>query len=1119
MNIATWSIYKPVPTLAFFLVMCIAGLFGFSKLPVTEMPNVDVPIISINIAQPGAAPAELSSQIIKPVEDAVANVTGVDHIIATATDSMASIVINFTMETPTDQALTDVKDAVSGIRTDLPETISEPIIQRVELAGKPIQTYTVTDPTLSIEDLSTFADDVVARTLLGLKGVGGIIRIGGADRVINVELDPDRLLSLGITASTISRQLRATNVNMGGGRGETAGMEFSIRALGSAETVAQLASTPLSLAGGGTVRLDQLGRVFDGPSEARNFATLNGQPVVALAVYRATGVSDLDTAKAVKAKLDALRESYPDAQVTLIDDATTYTEGTFNSAMETLYEGSILAVIVVFLFLRDWRATLIAATALPLSIIPAFFAMYILGFSLNVVSLLAITLVTGILVDDAIVEIENVERHSRMGKSSFQAAGDAASEIGLTVIAITFSIVAVFAPVSFMGGIPGQFFKQFGLTVAVAALFSLLVARLVTPMLAAYFLKDAHQVAEKKDGLIMRLYMRTLRWTLRHKIITLFMAFGLFAASLYSATLLPGEFTPKKDIGRTMLTLELPPGTTLDETRSITSRMGARIREIPEVQSVFVEGGAGDIRKANLTVNYGPKTERDRYFLAIEHDIMAAVADIPDARINLVNDRGQRDISLSVQGDDREAVTRAALELAARMKHIGGLVNVTTTAALPRPEIQITPKPDLAAEMGVTANILASTIRVATLGDTEANLAKFTDGDTQVPIVVRLQESARRDLSQMRNLRVSLNNGSSVPLFLVADVTMGSGPSVVTRYDRANETKVEASLAPNTVLGEATDAIWALPLVQNMPDGTSVQTSGDAQIMADIFTGFATAMIAGIMLVYVTLALLFSSFVTPITILLTLPLAIGGAIFALYLFDLAMSLPVVIGFLMLMGIVTKNAIMLVSFAKDAQTIGMARMDAMLEAGHKRARPIVMTTIAMTAGMLPSAFASSLGGEFRSPMAIAVIGGIVLSTSLSLVFVPVLYSLVDGGKSWVSKLFGFDKLHAKERMVAAMPAAGHPMAPEAAPVMQHPATPQNRPEEQAKPGFIRRIIKTGAFAILNVAILAAIVILPYFFAPEISQKYPKMAPAMARYTSFVEQAREKLGRNNIAPKRD
>ncbi len=1117
MNFATWSIRKPVPTLAFFLVMSIAGIFGFLHLPVTEFPNVDVPIVSINIAQPGAAPAELSSQIIKPVEDAVANITGVDHIIATATDSMASVVINFTMETPTNQALADVKDAVDGIRTDLPDTISEPVIKRVELAGKPIQTYTVTDPTLSIEDLSTFADDVVARSLLGLDGVGGITRFGGANRVINVELDPDRLLSLGITAATVSRQLRLTNVNMGGGRGETAGMEFSIRALGSADTVAKLARTPLALPGGGTVRLDQLGRVYDGPSEARDFATLNGQPVVALAVYRSSGASDLETAKAVTRELNALRERFPDAQVDLIDDATAYTQGTYESAMETLYEGAILAVIVVFLFLRNMRATLIAATALPLSIIPAFFAMYMMDFSLNTVSLLAITLVTGILVDDAIVEIENVERHLRMGKSAFRAAGDAATEIGMTVIAISFSIVAVFSPVSFMGGIPGQFFKQFGLTVAVAALFSLMVARLITPMLAAYFMKDAAHASSRKDGVIMRVYLRVLRWTLRHKVVTLIAAFGLFAVSIYSATLLPGEFTPKKDIGRTLLTLELPPGTTLDETRVITSLMGKKIRAIPEVQSVFVEGGAGDIRKANLTVNYGPKTERDRYFLDIQQDILAVLADIPDVRINLVNERGQRDISLSVQGDDRDAVTRTALKLANRMKAIDGLVNVTTTAALPRPEIQITPRPELAAELGVTANVLASTVRIATLGDTDANLAKFTDGDAQVPIVVRLREAARRDLTRLQSLRVSLSGGGTVPLLLVADVAMGSGPSAVTRYDRKNETKVEASLGPDTVLGAATDAIFALPMVKNMPEGTSVQTSGDAEIMADIFAGFATAMIAGIMLVYVTLALLFSSFVTPITILLTLPLAIGGAIFALYIFGLAMSLPVVIGFLMLMGIVTKNAIMLVSFAKDAQAQGIPRMQAMIEAGHKRARPILMTTIAMTAGMLPSAFASSLGGEFRAPMAIAVIGGILLSTALSLVFVPVLYSLVDGGKEWVVKLFGFDKLRPESEETVTTPEAGGTPSLAVVETVDRPQVAPAAEDRKNRAGhtLIRRVARVGMRAAINIAILFAITVIPYVYASEIAGRYPKLAPILSRYSSFVDRAKEHLRRNDSA----
>ncbi|RME16614.1 MAG: efflux RND transporter permease subunit, partial [Alphaproteobacteria bacterium] len=522
MNFATWSIRHPIPSVALFLVLCIAGFYSFTRLPVTEFPNVDVPVISVTISQPGAAPAELAGQIIKPVEDAVANITGVDHITSRATDSRATVIINFTIETPTDRALNDVKDAVSRIRQDLPETISEPIVKREELIGKPIQIYTVADPTLTIEGLSKFADDVIARRLLGLKGVGGVVRIGGADRVIRVDLDPDRLLSLGITAADVSRQLRATNANMGGGRGDLAGIEFSLRVLGDAPDVAALAATPITLPTGQKLRLEQLGRVSDGSAEARDFATLDGRPVVALAVYRASGASDLDTAERVSAELERLRARYPGAVIEKIDDSTTYTAGTFESAMQTLYEGMALAVLVVFAFLRNMRATIIAATALPLSILPAFFGMYALDFSLNSISLLAITLVTGILVDDAIVEVENIERHLAMGKSPLKAAGDAATEIGLTVIAISLTIVAVFAPVSFMGGVPGQFFKQFGLTVAIAALASLAVARLITPMMAAYLMKPAKAHAtERPDSLAMRLYLRLLRWTLRHKIVTL----------------------------------------------------------------------------------------------------------------------------------------------------------------------------------------------------------------------------------------------------------------------------------------------------------------------------------------------------------------------------------------------------------------------------------------------------------------------------------------------------------------------------------------------------------------------------------------------------------------------
>ncbi|MFT7136474.1 MAG: multidrug efflux pump subunit AcrB, partial [Akkermansiaceae bacterium] len=894
-------------------------------------------------------------------------------------------------------ALTDVKDAVAGVQGDLPENATEPLVKRLDVTGTAILTYAVSDPTQSIQELSYFVDEIVARELQVEKGVGKVTRIGGGDRAIEVELDPDRLLSLGLTATDVNNQLRQNNIDLGGGSGDLGGQEYSIRALGSADTVVQLAATPITTSPGRTVRLDDLGKVFDGSTETTSFAMLDGQPVVAFGIFRSTGASDLTAGDNAKERLAELGEEYPNASFSLIDDATTYTEGNYHSAMDTLYEGAALAIIVVFLFLRNWRATIITAVALPLSIIPTFMVMQYLGFSLNTVSLLGITLVTGILVDDAIVEIENIVRHIQMGKPAYEASEEAASEIGLTVIAISFTIVAVFAPVSFMSGIAGQYFKQFGLTVAVAVLFSLLVARLITPMMAAYFLRDGIAPEEEKDGFIMRQYMALLGWTLRNRTVTLLLGLGIFAGSIFSATLLPTEFVPPSDQGRSTVSLELPPGSTLDQTRATGREVSMILGEISEITNVFVEGGTSSDTKANVVVNYGQKDTRDRSSFAIEDEMKALLRDLPDVKINVLAENGQRDIQLNVLGDTEAAASAAAIELANQMNGLPDVENAATTASLVRPEIQITPRPQLAAEMGVTSSALASTIRIATLGETDSNVAKFNAGDRQVPILVRLKEDARNDLSRLAGLRVASTTGSPVPISVVADVALSSGPSSIERYDRQYRTSVEADLSPGGLLGPATEQVMALPIALSMPEGTSIQSAGDAEVMGEVFTQFGLAMGAGILLVYVVLVLLFHSFVTPVTILLSLPLAIGGAIFALYLNGSAIGLSVVIGFLMLMGIVTKNAIMLVEFAIEAMKDGATRSQAMLDAGHKRARPIIMTTVAMTAGMVPSALAVGAGGEFRAPMAVAVIGGLLLSTMLSLLFVPSLFSVIDGLK--------------------------------------------------------------------------------------------------------------------------
>lgn len=1013
MNFSAWSIRHPVPAIAVFLVLLMVGLYSFSRLAVTAMPNIDLPLVSVVVSQPGAAPSELTRQVVQPIEDSIASITGVRHITSAALDGVARIYVEFELETDTDRAVNDVKDAVANVRADLPESIVEPLIHRIDISGMAILTYAVSDPGKSIEQLSDFVDDVVARDLSTVPGVASITRIGGADRQINVDLDPARIQAFGLTAAEISDQLRAKNIDLGGGRGDLAGTEFSIRALGSADDVARLAETPILIGGGEagrTVRLDQLGRVSDGASEERKFALLDGQPVVAFGVFRGSGESDLVAGDGAKARIAQIAARHPGTSIRLIDDATSHTSNSYHQTMDTLYEGAALAVVVVFLFLRNWRATMIAAVALPLSIIPTFFVMHMLGFTLNGVSLLAITLVTGILVDDAIVEIENIVRHINMGVPAYDASMEAANEIGLTVIAISFSIVAVFAPVSFMGGIPGQYFKQFGLTVAVSVLFSLLVARLITPMLAAYFLRDNTHLPEEKDGPILRGLMAVLGWTLRHRGLTLVMGLGVFAMSIFSATLLPTEFIPAQDVGRSQIAIELPPGATPRETEAAARMVSQRIAAAPEVRSVFVNGGEDDVAKAKLMVNYGPKDERERSSFAVEDELKRDLAGIPDLRLDFQNEEGNADLSISVLGDTEAAAGEAAERLMAAMKTLPALEGVRSSASLERPEIQVYPRAQVAAQLGVTASALATTLRVATLGDTESNLAKFNTGEKQIPIMVRLDEQARRDLMTVRNLRVPSSAGP-LPLEAVADVAISAGATEIGRYDRRYQTTVSGNLAGGALLGPVNAQVTGLQQGIELPAGTEIKPSGDAEIMGEVFQAFSVAMVSGVVLTYVVLVLLFHNFITPVSILMSLPLAIGGAILALFLTGNSISMSVVIGFLMLMGIVTKNAIMLVEFAVSAIERGVEKRAAILDAVHKRARPIVMTTIAMTAGMVPSAMGTGEGAEFSAPMAIAVIGGLLLSTLLSLLFVPSLFSLVHGGQvrvgGWLVRRIGLN----------------------------------------------------------------------------------------------------------------
>ena len=1017
LNVSAWAIRKPIPSLVLFVILTALGIVHFRGLPVTQMPNIDVPIVMVSVTQSGAAPSELETQVTKKVENAIAGVAGVKHITSSISEGASITTVEFHLETLVDRAVNDTRDAITKIRTELPRSIDEPQIQRIDIEGLPIVTYAISSPGMTTEELSWFVDDTIARALQGVRGVAQVKRQGGVEREIRIALDPDRLMALGITAAEVSRQLRATNLDVSGGRGEVGTQEQSIRTLAGAPSVEALAETRIVLSNGRSVRLGELGRVIDGAAEQRIFARLDGKSVVAFGVYRAKGFSDVTVYDRVTADLEKLRAAYPDVRITEIDTTVRYTKSDYESAMDTLVEGAILAVIVVFLFLRDFRATLITALAIPLSILPTFAVMDMLGFSLNAVSLLAITLVTGILVDDAIVEIENIVRHMRMGKSPYRAAIEAADEIGLAVVATTLTIAAVFAPVSFMGGIAGQYFKQFGLTVAIAVLFSLAVARLITPLVAAYFLKDnGHR--ESHDGRVMRGYVRLLSWSVRNRFATIAMGIAIFAGTIWLSTLLPSGFLPANDISRSLLAVELPPGTTLAETQKVADDITRTLLKLPEVKSVYATAGdggsgglslvAGEVRKAQIVVNLKPRGEREMDQRAFESAFSRTLKTIPDMRFSWSqNGRDtQRGFQVIVSGNDGAAVEAAAVAVEKAVRaDVPELANVVSSAALDRPEIRIVPKLDEAAELGVSVDTIAETVRIATIGDISANLAKFSAKDRQIDIRVQLDEKARTRLATFDALKVPTASGGAVPLSSVADITFGKGPTALDRYDRARRVAVEADLVNDAPLGDALAKVKALPAAQNLPAGVTLKEAGDAEIMEEVFSGFALAMAAGLMLVLAVLVLLFHDLLQPITILVSLPLCVGGAFIALLITGHSVSMPVVIGFLMLMGIVTKNAILLVDFAIEAMHRGEERFTALIEAGRKRAQPIVMTTIAMVAGMVPSALALGEGGSFRAPMAIAVIGGLITSTVLSLVFVPAVFTVMDDLSHFLARVLG------------------------------------------------------------------------------------------------------------------
>jgi multidrug efflux pump subunit AcrB len=987
MNFSAWSIRNPVPAILLFVVLTFLGLKSLNQLGKQNFPDIELPVITVSATLEGAAPPQLETEVARKIEDKIATIGGIEHMTTTITDGSVSISVQFTIDTKSEEALNLVRNAVDSARSELPAAVTTPTVSKVTTSGNAILTYVVSAENMDEGELSWFVDNEVSKAMLAVNGVGKITRTGGVDREVQVNLDPTLMAGLGVNVSDVSAQLKRVQQDASGGRGDIGANIQSVRTLGALHSADEVRNLDIPLGDGRHIKLSQVAEVLDTYAERTTYASYDGKPVIRFEITRSKGTSEVTVAKDVRAALEKFEQLHPQVKIVEAFNMVKPVEDNYEGSMHLLYEGALLAILVVWWFLRDWRATIIAAVALPLSMIPTFAFMQYFGFSLNVLTLLAMALVVGILVDDAIVEIENIVRHLRMGKTPYQAAMEAADEIGFAVIATTFTLVAIFLPTAFM-------------------------ARLLTPMMSAYLLKP-HPVEEETDSASMRWYLGWVSWCLKHRK-TVVAGFILFIiGSLSLMPLLPKGFVPSSDSSQTKVNIELQPGTPLAQTRQVVQMAEQLVKQHPEVKAVFTAagtastGGGGpnasqnttDVRKGSLVISLTDRSERKQKQSEIEADLRERLKNLPGARVTVgIGESGEK-LQITLASDDANALTSASQQLQQQLRTLNGVGNITSSASLQRPEVQIIPDIDKAAELGVTVESIAQVIRVATSGDFSNTMPKLNLPQRQVPIRVRLGPSVRTSLQEIAQLRVPSRNGS-VSLETVATVRMGSGPQQIDRMDRMRNVTFDIELNKRQI-GEVMREVQQLPAMQNLPPSVKQLEAGDAKRMNELFASFGGAMIIGVMCIYVVLVLLFGDFLQPVTILGALPLSLGGAFFALLVTHNSFSMPSVIGLLMLMGVVTKNSILLVEYTIMARKERkLSRFDAIIDGCHKRARPIIMTTIAMAAGMMPIALGWSADPSFRSPMAITVIGGLITSTVLSLVVIPVLYTYVDDLLGWL-----------------------------------------------------------------------------------------------------------------------
>ena len=1016
MKLADTSIERPVFATMMILALVVLGLFSFMKLNIDQFPDIDFPYVTVTSVLPGAGPEQMETDVTKKIEDAVNTIGGIDHITSISREGVSFVIVQFKLEIDGRQAAQEVREKIAAVRADLPTDLEDPVVQRIDPASMPMFTLTVSGPR-SDKEITTFTKNVIRKRLENVPGVGRVDLVGGAEREIQIAVDATRLEAYNLSINDVIQAVASSNVEVPAGNLTQGPRQLLLRTMGKYTNVNDFNRVIVATPGGKPVYLSDVAQVVDGVKEQTSLTRVNGKGAVGLSILKQSGSNTVRVAQAIQSQLATLqKEIPPDLKITVAQDNSTFIVEEVNDVLFDIVYGGLLAIIVVFLFLANMRSTIISAIALPTSIIASFIIMYALNFTLNMITLLALSLAVGLLIDDAIVVIENIFRHMQHGETPIEAAKAATAEIGLAVMATTFTIVAVFVPIAFTPGIVGRFFYQFGITVSVAVLVSLFVAFTLTPMLSSRWLTEADEKLENRGSVLRRglyyfnhffqilsqRYRKAIAWSLHHRKTVVFGSIAIFISSFFLIGLLGTSFFPDTDESEFNIGINASPGSSLEQTAAIGSYVETVLERQPEVTTTLLTIGAGNdpVTKGNILVKLVKKNERKRSIWQIMDDLRAELINTPGANISYSTQGGpggnQKPLIMSVRGDNMEKLKSIADRVENIVRATRGAVDIENSLETSKPEVRIRIDRDKASDLGVNVAQIATTARALVDGYVAT---KYQEGDEQYDVRVRLRKDDRTSLENVNNLTVksnkSMGNGENllVPVSYVADIRQSSGPSQINRFDRQREIRIDANLS-GRLLGEVLGDIQGKTNRLVLPAGYNVGVVGQGQMQAESFLNILLSLALAVIFVYIVLAAQFESFTYPFAIMLALPMSLIGAVLGLLVFGSAVSMMSMIGIIMLMGLVTKNGILLVDYANVLRDRGQERTEALINAGATRLRPILMTTFAMIFGMMPVAFAVSEGSEFRAPMGQAVIGGLITSTLLTLFVVPVVYSILD-----------------------------------------------------------------------------------------------------------------------------